>query len=83
MDCAYPVASPLHTTGYALKAENRYCSDSLLVLVEADQSRRIYAPNIFSPNDDGKKTTCTFWQSPDETIVRYWQIFDRWGSCSI
>jgi gliding motility-associated-like protein len=79
MDCAYPVASPLHTTGYVLKAENGYCSDSLLVLVEVDESRRIYAPNIFSPNDDGENDLY-FLQSPDETIVRYWQIFDRWGS---
>jgi gliding motility-associated-like protein len=79
LDCADPVAWPLHTTVYVMKAENGYCSDSVRVLVEVDESRRIYAPNIFSPNDDGENDQY-FLQSPDETIIRTWQIFDRWGS---
>jgi gliding motility-associated-like protein len=73
------VASPLHTTWYTLAAENGYCSDTVSVLVEVDESRRIYAANIFSPNDDGDNDTY-YLQSPDDIIIRHWQIFDRWGS---
>jgi len=78
-DCPEPVASPLHTTWYTLAAENGYCSDTVSVLVEVDESRRIYAANIFSPNDDGENDTY-YLQSPDDIIIRHWQIFDRWGS---
>jgi gliding motility-associated-like protein len=79
LDCANPVASPLHTTDYVLKAENGYCSDSVGIRVEVDETRRIYAPNIFSPNDDGENDFYSL-QSPDEVFIRQWQIFDRWGS---
>lgn len=79
LDCANPVASPLHTTDYVLKAENGYCSDSVGIRVEVDETRRIYAPNIFSPNYDGENDFYSL-QSPDEVFIRQWQIFDRWGS---
>ncbi|MFN7266876.1 MAG: gliding motility-associated C-terminal domain-containing protein [Bacteroidota bacterium] len=44
-----------------------------------DETRRIYAPNIFSPNYDGENDFYSL-QSPDEVFIRQWQIFDRWGS---
>lgn len=78
-NCASPIASPLETAVFGFKAENEACFDSVAVEVEVDQTRRIYAPNVFSPNDDGQNDTF-YLQSPDFGQVIVLNIYDRWGN---
>jgi len=78
-DCPNPQATPLETVRYGLKVSNEQCFDSIGILVAVDKSRRIYAPNIFSPNDDGYNDFF-FLQSPDYGLIQRIQIYDRWGN---
>lgn len=78
-DCLEPEAFPLESTVYTIHAANEYCKDSVNVLVEVDATRRIYAPNAFSPNGDGINDYF-FLQSPDPGIIHSLAVYDRWGS---
>ncbi len=79
LDCPAPVAMPLESTVYSVVVSNGVCSDSAFVAFEVDQSRRIYVPNIFSPNDDGNNDYF-YLQSPDFGTIRSLEILDRWGN---
>ncbi|MEO1258022.1 MAG: gliding motility-associated C-terminal domain-containing protein [Bacteroidota bacterium] len=77
-DCAAPVARPLESTIYTLFANNELCGDSLTVVLNVDDTRRIYAPTVFSPNDDGINDFY-YLQSPDPAIIHSFKIASRWG----
>lgn len=79
LDCPLPVAMPLQSAVYGLKVSNGICQDSASIEVQVDQTRRIYAPNVFSPNDDGLHDNF-YLQSPDFGIIRSFRVFDRWGN---
>lgn len=79
LDCPDPMAAPLESVLYGLRVSNEECSDSISIGIEVDIARRIYAPNVFSPNDDGDNDFF-FLQSPDFGILRAFQVFDRWGN---
>jgi gliding motility-associated-like protein len=78
-DCPGPVAAPLQTTLYGLRVFNGICSDSIAIAVEVDKTRRIFAANVFSPNDDGLNDFF-YLQSPDPGTIRSLRVFDRWGN---
>ncbi|GAB4491248.1 MAG: hypothetical protein OHK0019_11190 [Saprospiraceae bacterium] len=81
-DCANPVATPSQTTTYTLFLENgNGCSASdsvtLRILAAAPQ---VYAPNIFSPDEDGRNDFFTLFGNAEDFIqIELFQIFDRWG----
>ncbi|GAB4490635.1 MAG: hypothetical protein OHK0019_09800 [Saprospiraceae bacterium] len=79
LDCPNPVAAPLQNTIYELQVTNGACSDSATIVVEVDKTRRIFAANVFSPNDDGLNDFF-YLQSPDQGIIHLLRIFDRWGN---
>lgn len=70
---------PLQSAVYGLKVSNGICQDSSRIEVQVDQTRRIYAPNVFSPNNDGLHDYF-YLQSPDFGIIRSFRVFDRWGN---
>lgn len=48
--------------------------------IEVDQTLRIYAPNAFSPNDDGVNDYFTLYATDGLVqIINSLKIFDRWG----
>ena len=77
-DCLSPVAKPLDDILYTLRASNELCADTLQVAFLVDKTRRIYAPNAFSPNLDGRNDYFIL-QSPDFGIIRSLSVHDRWG----
>lgn len=79
LDCPAPVAMPLQSALYSLIVSNGVCTDSALLEIKVDQTRRIYAPNVFSPNGDGIHDHF-YLQSPDFGRIRSFQVFDRWGN---
>lgn len=79
LDCLDPLARPLETTQYVLQVANEVCTDSTVIEFIIDNTRRIYAPNIFSPNRDGINDYF-YLQSPDFGIIRNFYIYSRWGS---
>ena len=78
LDCLDPRAQPLRTTQYTLRVANEICTDSVLIDFIIDNTRRIYAPNVFSPNLDGLNDYF-YLQSPDFGRIKRFQVFDRWG----
>ena len=54
------------------------CVDSALIQFRIDRTRRVYLPNVFTPNDDGSNDYF-FAQSPDEGVIHKMLIFNRWG----
>ncbi|MBK8563946.1 MAG: gliding motility-associated C-terminal domain-containing protein [Saprospiraceae bacterium] len=78
LDCVRPMATPLESTNYTLIANNGACADTASIAVFVDSSRRIYAPNAFSPNDDGINDFF-YLQSPDYGIIKHMLVVDRWG----
>lgn len=77
--CPMPLATPLSSTLYSIKAFNGVCADSAGLMVAVDRSRRIFVPNVFSPNDDGNNDFF-YLQSPDAGNIRTLAVYDRWGN---
>ena len=75
-----PTALP-HTTGwYVVTITNDagcVTSDSVLVIVDA--YKPIYIPNVFSANGDDINDYLTVYGNQAATMVRSFQIYDRWG----
>lgn len=78
-DCEDPGAFPAQTTVYTLVVHDEVtnCYDTTKFKLEVDASKRIYIPNAFTPNGDGKNDV---WQVFSKG-VKYFkvQIFNRWG----
>ena len=79
LDCPKPVAMPLQSTSYTIRVSNTVCSDSAMIELLVDDSRRIYAPTAFSPNGDGINDYF-YLQSPDFGVLHSLQINGRWGN---
>lgn len=82
-DCFGPVASPMQTTSFEATIQDASgCAYFLNTTIEVYQDTflsQFFAPNIFTPNNDGKNDIFKIF-NPDETahLVKM-VIFDRWG----
>ena len=79
-DCLNPVAMPFNTTEYTLEVtsgDGCVARDSLTVRVVKD--RNIYAPNVFSPNNDGLNDYFNLYTDKGARQIRYLGIYSRWG----
>ncbi len=77
--CLQSFAMPLRDNTYKLYVENEECKDSVYYEITVDNSRRIYVPNVFSPNRDGNNDIL-FIQTPDFALIRSFEVYDRWGN---
>jgi gliding motility-associated-like protein len=79
--CLNPLATPLTTTEYELLVvSNVGCEARERLLLTVDKTRKIYVPNIFSPNDDGRNDVFTVFASQVRVEkVKSLQVFSRWG----
>ena len=79
LDCPETNAFPLDDAQYTILVSNEFCRDTATITVNVDKTRRVYIPNVFSPNGDGVNDYC-YLQSPDPGNIRSFKVFDRWGS---
>ncbi|MBT8190694.1 MAG: gliding motility-associated C-terminal domain-containing protein, partial [Bacteroidia bacterium] len=77
--CLTTYARPFDDIIYMFYAENEMCRDSIELLVKVDKTRRIYIPNIFTPNGDAYNDRL-FIQSPVVGIIHQFVVYDQWGS---
>ena len=79
-DCPNPEVTPTSTTTYTLTvSDDNGCIKTASVIVYLSTTRRVYAPNIFSPNGDGQNDRYTIFTGPDALSINKLQIFSRWG----
>ncbi|MEM6319864.1 MAG: gliding motility-associated C-terminal domain-containing protein [Bacteroidota bacterium] len=79
-DCPNPDITPTSTTTYTLTVNDANgCEKQASVIVYLSTTRRVYAPNTFSPNGDGLNDLYTIFTSTDAQSVNTLKIYDRWG----
>ncbi len=79
-DCPNPsMTTPAEDARIKVTLEEGICSVEKVVTVRAEYSDLIYAPNIFSPNQDGQNDH--YYVFPHSTFddITVW-IYDRWGN---
>lgn len=80
-DCLNPQVFPLETAFYALdviSADDCQRQDS--VLVQVKKFRKLFVPNVFSPNGDGANDTFTLFGSIEVEQFEQFRIYNRWGA---
>jgi large repetitive protein len=73
--------SPFETTTYTVRATGpEGCEESAKVLVKVVGRRKVFVPNVFTPNDDGENDQ--FFPNTGKNVkkVNYLRIFNRWGA---
>jgi gliding motility-associated-like protein len=81
-DCLNPVVNTTESITVSLLAldlQGCEAEDAIQILV--DRRTSIYAPNVFSPNDDGRNDAFTLFAN-DKAVrnINRLLIFDRWGN---
>ncbi len=79
--CLSTLAKPSSTTQYqVLVVSDAGCEARGNITLTVDKTRRLYGPNIFSPNDDGKNDVFTVFADPFSVVrIKSLQVYSRWG----
>ncbi len=78
-DCPRPTAAPPQTSVYVVTVtDEQGCTASATTRVSVDRKRRVYVPNIFSPDDDGLNDFFTVYAKAALEVEQL-SVYDRWG----
>lgn len=79
-DCPNPTATPRTSIAYTLAVSNKLgCETSYTSQISVLQERPIFAPNVFSPNNDGENDLFEIFTGPTIAYGQQLQIYNRWG----
>ncbi|MFN4256497.1 MAG: PKD domain-containing protein [Saprospiraceae bacterium] len=79
-DCEHPWAKPFGNQLFKVTVTDvDGCTGTANVLVLVKNDREVYAPNVFSPNDDGVNDGFTLF-TKGVSRIRSLRVFDRWGN---
>ncbi len=79
--CLSPIASPVNTSTFKLTIVSETdCSTSESIRVNLIKNRNFYAPNVFTPNEDGLNERFTIFGSKEVAQIANLSIYDRWGN---
>lgn len=80
-DCPSTYVRPIYTQDYVVQViSDKGCFNEGQVRIVVDRRDLIYAPNAFSPNDDGVNDQFTLFGGSAAVRIESLQIFDRWGN---
>jgi len=80
-DCGEISAMPIITSTYTATVTNENgCSVTDQVVVRVQVSRKVFIPNVFSPNGDGRNDLWGIFGQETVEIIDVMQVYDRWGS---
>ena len=75
------IVAPSITTVYSVwVSTSDGCITTNHVTIKVRKDAPIYAPNIFSPNEDGNNDVFLLFAGSDVVIIREFRVFDRWGN---
>jgi gliding motility-associated-like protein len=78
--CQEVYLQPYETTTYTVRATGpEGCTEKTNITVRVASNRKIFVPNVFSPNDDGNNDF--FYPQSGKNIkqITYFRVFNRWG----
>jgi gliding motility-associated-like protein len=79
-NCPAVMAQPNESVTYTLIAsDSTGCEGEDEIMILVDKKIRIYIPNAFSPNGDGRNDIFTIYTGPEVVKVNTLQVFSRWG----
>jgi gliding motility-associated-like protein len=78
-NCERITVSPTQQTVYKVYIEENGCKAEALLTVFVKKERPIYAPNVFSPNEDGKNDLFRIFGGSSVSNIKSFLIFNRWG----
>lgn len=79
-NCPNPTAEPTNTITYTVMVtDSTGCSATDELTITVSKERPIYAPNAFSPDNDGVNDFFTLFSGPAARTIRTLRVFDRWG----
>lgn len=81
-NCTDPIVKPPGTTTFIFSLIDEFgCIISDNVTIEVENTRPIFAPNVFSPNDDGVNDFFAVVGNPISVLnIQELIVFDRWGN---
>ena len=78
--CQVVTATPIRTTVYRVMVKDSMgCTAFDDVLLRVIKRRPLYAPNIFSPNNDGINDFFTIYGNQAAVNIKSLKVFNRWG----
>ncbi len=78
-ECTNPLAYPINTITYdVLAIDENGCEADARITVFVEKPRLAVVPTGFTPNNDSKNDILQV-HGRDETIVKVFRVFDRWG----
>ena len=79
-DCLEVTAAPTNRTTYALTVSSiDGCTATDSLSIEVIKVRDVYAPNVFSPNQDGLNDRFLVYGGPEVSSIQSLRIYTRWG----
>ena len=79
-DCANPTVNPIETTTYSVTVTDDIgCSAEDEIIVNVFIPKRVFLPNIFTPNNDGINDVWFIGANEFVDIIENVEIYDRWG----
>ncbi len=81
ISCPEPIARPfIQTTYFATVTSMDGCITSDSITIRVDESRRVFVPNVFSPNNDGINDQFSINAGPEVTRILSLRVYTRWGA---
>jgi gliding motility-associated-like protein len=78
--CSITDAKPIESLTYIASSNDRngcFVQDTFKITVS--NKRKVFIPNVFSPNNDGQNDVFMVYAGNEVRIIKKFQVFNRWG----
>jgi gliding motility-associated-like protein len=79
-DSLITLSTPINTIRYEIEVKDSSgCIARDEILVTVDKTKRVFIPNIITPDSDGFNDNITVFAGNEVARIRFMRIYDRWG----
>ena len=80
-NCLNPSAMPVNNGSYEVTLTSvDDCTDSAIVQYRVLKRRRVYVPNVFSPDANGVNDIFSVFAGPEVAEILAFKVYDKWGN---